>query len=104
MSFGGPAESDDPRVAEPPLRISGDAARWDHREGNEDYQQAGDLFRLMSPAEQLELIDNIVGAMQRIPRDNQVRQIGHFSRADKAYGAGVAKGLWIDPADVDRVG
>jgi catalase len=36
-SFHGPKE--DPRYAEPPLRISGDAARYDHREGNDDYTQ-----------------------------------------------------------------
>src|SRR5580704_255589 len=38
-SFGGPVE--DPRFKEPPLKISGDADRYDHREGNDDYTQAG---------------------------------------------------------------
>ncbi len=90
-SFGGP--SGDRRVAEPPLRISGDAARYDHRAGGDDYSQAGDLFRLMSADARERLIANIVGAMQGVPRDIQMRQIGHFSRADPAYGGGVAKGL-----------
>jgi catalase len=48
-SFGGP--KDDPRYKEPPLRISDDVARYDHRAGNDDYKQAGDLFRLMKPEE-----------------------------------------------------
>ena len=43
-SFGGPIESGH---VEPPLRIDGDADRYDHRVGNDDYSQAGDLFRLM---------------------------------------------------------
>ncbi|HYZ86003.1 MAG TPA: hypothetical protein VE621_16450 [Bryobacteraceae bacterium] len=45
-SFNGPVE--DPTVAEPPLRISGDAARYDHREGNDDFSQPRTLFRLFS--------------------------------------------------------
>ncbi len=92
-SFGGAA--DDYPLQEPPLRIDGDASRYDHHDGNDDYTQAGDLFRLMSPAKQQELIDNLVGAMSDVPREIQLRQIVHFTRADKAYGEGVAKGLGI---------
>ena len=36
-SFGGPGE--DPSVKEPPLKISGDAERYDHRVGNDDNMQ-----------------------------------------------------------------
>jgi catalase len=97
-SYAGPAQ--DPSYREPPLRISGAADRYDHRDGNEDYRQAGDLFRLMSGEEQARLIANIVGAMTGVPRAIQLRQIGHFLEADPAYGAGVARGLGIDPAEV----
>jgi catalase len=38
-SFGGPVE--DNHFKEPPLQISGDADRYDHRVGNDDYTQAG---------------------------------------------------------------
>ncbi len=38
-SMGGPVE--DPRFKEPPLKVSGDADRYDHRVGNDDYTQAG---------------------------------------------------------------
>ncbi|MGD8677087.1 MAG: hypothetical protein PVG81_14895 [Desulfobacterales bacterium] len=34
-SFNGPVES--PEFAEPPLKISGDADRYNHREGNDGY-------------------------------------------------------------------
>jgi catalase len=40
-SFGGPVE--DPSVKEPPLKISGDADRYDHRKGNDDYTQVGEF-------------------------------------------------------------
>jgi catalase len=43
----------DPSVKEPPLKISGDADRYDHREGNDDYTQAGNLFRLMKPEQRV---------------------------------------------------
>ncbi len=88
-SFGGPVE--DPRFKEPPLKISGDADRYDHREGNDDYSQAGDLFRLMSPAQRELLMDNIAAAMQGVPAEFLRRQIEHFRKADPAYGEGVAK-------------
>jgi catalase len=38
--------------------------------------------------------------MQGVPRDIQIRQIGHFMKADPDYGEPVAKGLGIDPADI----
>src|SRR5690606_15657824 len=43
-SFAGPIEA--PEFREPPLRISGDADRYDHREGNDDYGQPRALFNL----------------------------------------------------------
>ncbi|MCC7414331.1 MAG: catalase [Gammaproteobacteria bacterium] len=92
-SFAGPAE--DARWREPPLRIDGDADRYDHREGNDDFGQAGDLFRLMSPAQQTRLMDRIAAAMDGVPAAIQRRQIGHFRKADPAYGEGVATRLGI---------
>jgi catalase len=96
-AFGGPVESD--RAKEPPLKIDGDADRYDHREGNDDYSQAGNLFRLMSPEAQTRLIRTIGTAMADVPETIQRRQIAHFYRADPAYGAGVARALGIDVAD-----
>jgi len=96
-SFDGPV--DDPSYREPPLRISGDADRYDHRDGNDDYGQAGDLYRLMDEAARARLVANLVGAMQGVPREIQLRQIGHFLKADAGYGRAVAEGLGIDAAD-----
>jgi catalase len=90
-SFDGPKE--DPTYREPPLRISGDAARYDHRAGNDDYKQAGDLFRLMKSEERERLIDNIVKSLKSVPHEIQVRQLAHFYNADSAYGRGVETGL-----------
>ena len=95
-SFGAPAE--DRSVAEPPLPLHGDADRFDHRQGNDDYSQPGDLFRLMSPAQQEALMDNIAAAMQGVPEFIVARQVGHFLKADPAYGQGVARRMGLDPA------
>jgi catalase len=92
-SFGGPVE--DPRVKEPPLRISGDADRYDHRAGNDDYAQAGNLFRLMKPGQKRQLVDNLVNALKPVPRHIQERQVEHFYKADPEYGKGVAQGLGL---------
>ena len=96
-TMGGPAE--DPAFKEPPLTVAGDADRYDHREGNDDYAQAGDLFRLMPADEQGRLMDALAGAMADVPEEIQRRQLAHFTKADPAYGAGVAQRLGLsDPA------
>ncbi len=93
-SFGGPKEC--PAFAEPPLKITGDADRYNHREGNDDYTQPGNLFRLMKPDAQQRLFENIARHMGNVPREIQMRQICHFFRADPNYGLGVAKALNLD--------
>ncbi len=88
-SFGGPVE--DHAFKEPPLPVSGAADRYDHRAGNDDYSQPGNLFRLMSAEQKRQLFDNIAAAMQGVPEHIQLRQVAHFTKADPAYGAGVAE-------------
>lgn len=76
------------------------ADRYDHRSGNDDYTQAGDLYRLMTPEQQERLIQNIVGSLSQAQHGIQMRQICHFFRADVNYGRRVAEGLGIaiDPS------
>jgi catalase len=92
-SFGGPIES--VMYREQPYKVSGEAKRYDHHDGNDDFEQAGDLFRLLSPAEKQSLIENIASHMGGIPEDIARRQIGHFYKADRAYGDGVAEALGL---------
>jgi len=92
-SFGGPVE--DPSAKEPPLKISGDADRYDHHQGNDDYTQAGDLFRLMTADQRMLLFKNIAAAMEGVPEAIVRRQLGHFAKADPEYAAGVAKELHL---------
>jgi catalase len=93
-SFGGPVE--DPRFKEPPLKISGDADRYDHRQGNDDYTQPGNLFRLMTPKQRNRLVGNTARAMQGVPEEIQRRWIAHCTKADPAYGEGIARALGLE--------
>jgi catalase len=93
-SMGGPVQ--DERFREPPLKISGDADRYNHRDGNDDYRQPGDLFRLMSTNQKQQLFNNIKAAIDGVPKEIIQRQLAHFYKADPDYASGVAKALGID--------
>lgn len=101
-SFGGPTQDD--RYSEPPLKISGDADRYNHREGNDDYTQPGNLFRLMTDDQKERLFKNIAEAMDGVPRHIVDRQIEHFHKADPAYAEGVCRALGIERASEQPLG
>ena len=90
-SFDGPRQ--DERFKEPPLPLDGPADRYDHRQGNDDYTQAGNLYRLMPADERDRLHTAIAGAMAGVPKEIIERQLAHFAKADKAYADGVKKAL-----------
>lgn len=102
-SFSGPVESAEYREAS--YGASGDVRRYDHRQGNDDFQQAGDLFRLLPAEEKRALIDNLAAHMKGIPERIARLQIGHFLKADPAYGRGVAEalGIRVDEAQLHAV-
>ena len=87
-----------PEYAEPPLALSGAAERWNHREDEDYFSQAGDLFRVMRPEQQQALFENTVRSLEGVSEDVQQRHIDHCTRADPAYGAGLAKALGLAPA------
>lgn len=83
-----------PEFREPPLKVSGDADWWNFRDDDSDYyKQPGDLFRLMTPAQQQVLFENTARAMGDAPDFIKRRHIENCAKADPAYGAGVAKAL-----------
>ena len=93
-SFGGPTQ--DPKYVERPKMVSGTVARHDHRSDSDYYTQPGNLFRLMPADAKQRLIGNIVGSLGEAPKRIQELQVGHFYKADPAYGSGVAQGLGLD--------
>ena len=100
-SFGGPVEA--PQYKEPPLKLSGDADRYNHRIGNDDYTQPGNLFRLMTAEQRDRLFSNIAAAMQGVPVEIVKRQVAHFHKCDPAYGAGVAQRMGLEAGHMASV-
>jgi catalase len=90
----------DPRMAEPPLEWSGAGAHWDHRIDDDHYEQPGNLFRKMSPAQRQVLFENTARAMGDARLEVKQRHIANCTKADPAYGAGVAQALGLPPVKV----
>ena len=89
-----------PDFSEPPLELSGAAARWDHREDDDYFSQPGNLFRLMSMEQKAALFNNTAGSVGGASVDVQKRHISNCLKADPAYGSGVAKALGISLDDI----
>ena len=90
-SFDDVQELNDGRL--PPYALTGGIGRHNHRGDEDYYSQAGDLYRLMNEEQKALLTGNIVGAIKSVPDFIQKRQVEHFKKADKDYGARVEKGL-----------
>lgn len=63
----------------------GEAARYDTRAVEDDYTQAGNLYRLLPEAEKERLADNIAGALSGVAKVIVERQLAHFAKADADY-------------------
>ena len=90
-SFGGAVQ--DERFAEPPLAISGDAARYNHRDGNDDYRQVAALFNLFDAGQKARLYLNVAEAMWGVPEEIVERQLAHFRQVHPDYETGVRREL-----------
>jgi len=96
-SFDGPVE--DKTVQEPPLRISGDASRYNHREGNDDFSQPRALFNLFNADEKARLFANYASAMTGVPDAILERQCALLDQVHPDYGAGVRAAVARDAAN-----
>ena len=90
-SFDGPKEQ--PDLAEPPLPLDGDADRYNHRDGNDDFSQPRALFELFDKDQRQRLFSNIAGAMEGVPQEIVERQCKLFDQVHPEYGAGVRQAL-----------
>ena len=91
-SFGGPKE--DPRYKERPYKNTATTdmvGRYDHREGNDDYTQAGNLWRLFPEDEKNRTAKAIADSLGQTPLRIQKLQLSHFKQADPDYASRVAK-------------
>ena len=104
IANGGAAPNYDPVRADVPAAggfghgdagwpVDGNAGRYDTRATDDHFTQAGNLFRLLTDEGRRNLIANIAGSLGGADAATQDRQIGHFLKADPAYGQGVADAL-----------
>ena len=100
-SFDGPVENTALKEAAYGFELRGFAERYDKEyPGNDNYTQAGNLFRLLTPTDREHLIDNIATHIKAARREIQLRQLRHFYKADPAYGEGIARQLGIDVSEI----
>lgn len=96
-SVNGPKQA--PEYAQQAFEVSGTAAHtpYERHADDDDFIQAGNLYRLMSDADKSHLISNLTGHMKAVTRrEIQIRQIWNFYRADTDYGTRLAQGLGIN--------
>ena len=74
--------------------------RYDSSVDQDDYTQAGDLYRLFDDAQRERMTVRIAGLLGQARREVQLRMVGHFYKADEDYGARVGKLLGITSADI----
>jgi catalase len=87
--FDGP--TDDAAYLEPALKISGDADRYNAHQDNDDFTQAGDLYRLMSPEERDRLTTHLAGTMKGVRKETLKTVISYFEKCDPEYGKSIAR-------------
>ncbi|MBU7600521.1 catalase [Streptomyces sp. P38-E01] len=93
-SHQGPVQSDQPLSA--PYALvghTGNHAPVAHTK-DDDFHQAGELYRLMSEDEQQRLVANIAGGLSQVTRDDVVeKNLAHFRAADPEYGRRVEEAV-----------
>lgn len=88
-SYDGPKQTGEPLYAGLEGGLSGSHA-WEKHAEDDDFVQAGALYRLMSAAEKQRLVANVAGSLAQVSRDDVVsRSVAHFRAADPDYGARV---------------
>jgi catalase len=89
-SFGGPTQSDEPLYAGLPVQGASGAYEWDTRETN-DFEQAGDLYRLIDEDAKARLVASIADSLSQVDHPGIVeRSLSHFRAADPIYGERLA--------------
>lgn len=95
-SFNGPKE--DKSEAEHPQEVSGKIGRWKQTHPNDDFVQAGNLYRdVLTAEERTRLVNNIVRSLSEVTKEDiKYRAVRNFYRADPEYGTRIAQGLKLD--------
>lgn len=87
-SYDGPAQTD--RALAAPVALNGYTGSYTtpaHTK-DDDFFQAGELYRVMSEGEKSRLIDNLAGFLAQVSREDVIeKNLAHFHAADEEYGS-----------------
>ena len=88
----------DPHAAEAPIPLHGASGRTEYPKAGraDDFEQAGLLYRVMKEEERARLVANIAGHLRGAGIEIQKRQVEHFVKADREYGARVKAALGLE--------
>ena len=79
------------------------ADNWSHYDDDDDhFSQVGDLFQLMSSAQQKVLFENTARAMGDASQEIKVRHARNCYQAAPAYGEGIAVALGISLDEISE--
>lgn len=70
--------------------------RYDSTQDQDDFTQAGNLYRMFDDAHRDRLATRIAGVLGQCRKEVQMLQLCHFFRADEDYGRRVASKLGVD--------
>ncbi|MDR1820872.1 MAG: catalase [Oscillospiraceae bacterium] len=96
---------DSRQLAQKPLEVHGEAKAYEPKDNKTDdcFYQAGDLYRLMLPAQQEVLVENTKNNMNGVSENIMYRHAAHCYLADVNYGTKLAKALKLRLTEVKRL-
>ena len=93
-SYDGPTETG--RALSAPLAVTGYTGTHEapQHTKDDDFYQAGEMYRLMSPEERSRLVANIAGGLAQVSRDDVIeKNLAHFHATDPEYGRRVEEAV-----------
>ncbi|NKJ21187.1 catalase [Dyella sp. SG609] len=97
------AYADDARYKASQLPLSG-TTQQQRIARSMNFEQAGELYRSLSPQQKSNLIANLAGDLGQV-KDARVRDtmLSYFYKADADYGTRIAKAVGAQPAQIERL-
>ncbi|KAI8337163.1 catalase [Chlamydoabsidia padenii] len=74
-------------------RLQDETGRFPYPLTDDDFAQAGNLYRIQSDEEKTDLVNNIASHMHAAKKEIRDKQIAHFKRADPDYGRRVEEAI-----------
>ncbi len=92
-SFGGPQENHEARRQSYKVEGEADSTRYQEHSDDDDFVQAGNLFRMFSEDEKERLCANIAGDLSKANKKVIEAQLALFRKVDSEYGERIASRL-----------